>query len=68
MEAIGTEHVVAIKHWTSTQFTVTTTRQDGLRFENGQFVMVGLKANGVALLRYAPTASRARTMRSTLSS
>ena len=51
MPAIDTERVIAIRHWTNTQFTVTTTRQEGLRFENGQFVMVGLNTNGLALLR-----------------
>ena len=43
MAAIGSERVLAVRHWTDTQFTFTTTRDRGLRFENGQFVMVGLQ-------------------------
>ena len=42
MAIIGTERVLAVQHWTDTQFTFSTTRDRGLRFENGQFVMVGL--------------------------
>ncbi len=42
MASVGTERVLSVRHWTPTQFTFTTTRDPGLRFENGQFLMVGL--------------------------
>jgi ferredoxin--NADP+ reductase len=55
--AIGSERVLAVHHWTDSQFTFTTTRDPGLRFENGQFVMVGLPAGGRPLLRAYSIAS-----------
>ena len=57
MAAIGTERVLAVRHWTETQFTFTTTRDRGLRFENGQFVMLGLTLGSRALLRAYSIAS-----------
>jgi ferredoxin/flavodoxin---NADP+ reductase len=38
----GTETVLDVRHWTDSYFSFTTTRDDGFRFENGQFVMIGL--------------------------
>ena len=32
-----------VRHWTDAYFSFTTTRDDGFRFENGQFVMIGLE-------------------------
>jgi ferredoxin/flavodoxin---NADP+ reductase len=40
--AYGTETVLDVRHWTDDYFSFTTTRDDGFRFENGQFVMIGL--------------------------
>lgn len=40
--AFGTETVLDVRHWTDDYFSFTTTRDDGFRFENGQFVMIGL--------------------------
>jgi ferredoxin--NADP+ reductase len=57
LAAIGTERVLKVHHWTDTQFTFTTTRDSGLRFENGQFVMVGLHVNERPLLRAYSIAS-----------
>ncbi len=57
MAAIGTERVLKVHHWTDTQFTFTTTRDSGLRFENGQFVMVGLHVDDRPLLRAYSIAS-----------
>ena len=57
MAAIGTERVLKVHHWTDTQFTFTTTRDSGLRFENGQFVMVGLHIDERPLLRAYSIAS-----------
>ena len=55
--AVGSERVLAVHHWTDTQFSFTTTRDRGLRFENGQFVMVGLPVAGRPLLRAYSIAS-----------
>ncbi len=57
MATIGTERVLAVRHWTDTQFTFSTTRDRALRFENGQFVMLGLKMNDRPLLRAYSIAS-----------
>lgn len=57
MAAIGSERVLSVQHWTDTQFTFTTTRDSGLRFENGQFVMVGLQVDSRPLLRAYSIAS-----------
>jgi ferredoxin--NADP+ reductase len=38
-----TETVLDVRHWTPDYFSFTTTRDDGFRFENGQFVMIGLE-------------------------
>ena len=40
--AFGTETVLDVRHWTDAYFSFTTTRDDGFRFDNGQFVMMGL--------------------------
>jgi ferredoxin--NADP+ reductase len=57
LAAIGPERVLAVRHWTDTQFTFTTTRDRGLRFENGQFVMVGLALGSRPVLRAYSIAS-----------
>lgn len=57
LQNIGTETVLAVRHWTDTQFTFSTTRDRGLRFANGQFVMVGLKLEQRPLLRAYSIAS-----------
>lgn len=41
--AFGTETVLDVRHWTDDYFSFTTTRDDGFRFDNGQFVMIGLE-------------------------
>ena len=40
--AYGYETVLEVHHWTDAYFSFTTTRDSGFRFENGQFVMIGL--------------------------
>src|SRR6202049_3200933 len=57
LTAISTERVLKIQHWTDSQFSFTTTRNRGLRFENGQFVMVGLRIDSRPLLRAYSIAS-----------
>ncbi len=44
--AFGTETVLDVRHWTDDYFSFTTTRDDGFRFDNGQFVMIGLEGAG----------------------
>src|SRR5687768_859858 len=41
--AFITETVLDVRHWTRDYFSFTTTRDDGFRFDNGQFVMLGLE-------------------------
>ena len=53
----STEKVLSVNHWNDTFFSFKTTRQDGLRFENGQFVMVGLEVDGRPLARAYSVAS-----------
>ena len=51
------ETVLAVRHWTESYFSFTTTRDDGLRFDNGQFVMLGLPLDGRPLMRAYSIAS-----------
>ena len=57
MAALLTERVLGVRHWTDTQFSFRTTRSRGLRFENGQFVMLGLHLAQRPLLRAYSIAS-----------
>ena len=52
-----TEKVLTVHHWNDTLFSFTTTRDPGLRFENGHFVMIGLPVNGKPLVRAYSIAS-----------
>lgn len=51
------ERVLAVHHWTEHYFSLRTTRDPGFRFDNGQFVMLGLPADGRPLLRAYSIAS-----------
>ena len=51
------ERVLAVRHWTDSYFSFTVTRDDALRFENGQFVMIGLEVEGRPLMRAYSIAS-----------
>ena len=51
------EEVLSVHHWNDTLFSFTTTRDPGFRFENGQFIMIGLKVEGKPLLRAYSIAS-----------
>ncbi|NZA27341.1 ferredoxin--NADP reductase [Luteimonas sp. SJ-92] len=55
--AFGTETVLDVRHWTDDYFSFTTTRDDGFRFDNGQFVMIGLEIDGRPLMRAYSIAS-----------
>lgn len=49
--AFATETVLSVHHWNDTLFSFTTTRDPGLRFKTGQFVMIGLEVDGKPLMR-----------------
>lgn len=51
------EIVQSVRHWTDSYFSFTTSRDDGLRFDNGQFVMIGLMVDERPLLRAYSIAS-----------
>lgn len=56
--AFNVETVTWVRHWTDTLFSFRTTRDPAFRFENGQFVMLGLEQpNGKPLLRAYSIAS-----------
>ena len=57
MSAFHREKVLSVRHWTDTLFSFRATRDAGLRFENGQFVMIGLEVNGKPLMRAYSIAS-----------
>ena len=57
MSNLNTERVLSVHHWNDTLFSFRTTRDPGLRFENGQFVMIGLEVEGKPLLRAYSIAS-----------
>ena len=54
---IREEEVLSVHHWNDTLFTFTTTRDPGFRFENGQFIMIGLEIDGKPLMRAYSIAS-----------
>lgn len=51
MSNLNTEQVLSVHHWNDSLFSFKTTRSPGLRFENGQFVMIGLQVDERPLLR-----------------
>ncbi|HSX63892.1 MAG TPA: ferredoxin--NADP reductase [Pseudoxanthomonas sp.] len=55
--AFGTETVLDVRHWTDDYFSFTTTRDNGFRFDNGQFVMIGLQTETKPLMRAYSIAS-----------
>lgn len=57
MSTLATERVLSVHHWNDTLFSFKTTRDPGLRFENGQFVMIGLQVGERPLLRAYSIAS-----------
>lgn len=57
MAAFNTETITEVHHWNDTLFSFKCTRDAGLRFKNGQFVMIGLEVNGKPLMRAYSIAS-----------
>jgi ferredoxin--NADP+ reductase len=54
---VTAETVLTVGHWTDRLFSFTCTRAPTLRFESGQFVMIGLMVEGKPLLRAYSMAS-----------
>ena len=48
MSAFHHERVLSVRHWTDRLFSFRTTRTPAFRFRSGQFVMMGLEADGQA--------------------
>ena len=57
MSTLAEEKILSVHHWNDTLFSFRTTRDPGLRFINGQFVMIGLEVNGRPLTRAYSIAS-----------
>jgi ferredoxin--NADP+ reductase len=57
MASVNVERVLNVQHWNQDLFSFRTTRSAGLRFESGQFVMIGLHVEGRPLLRAYSIAS-----------
>lgn len=57
MAAVVAQQVIEVRHWTDSLFSFKTTRDASFRFENGQFVMVGLEVDGRPLMRAYSMAS-----------
>jgi ferredoxin--NADP+ reductase len=55
--AFNSETVLDVHHWNETLFSFRTTRDPGLRFRNGHFVMIGLEVEGKPLVRAYSIAS-----------
>jgi ferredoxin--NADP+ reductase len=51
MATLTSERVLSVHHWNDSLFSFKTTRDPGLRFINGQFVMIGLEVEGRPLIR-----------------
>ncbi len=57
MAAYTTETLIDIHHWNDKLFSFRTTRPDGLRFDNGQFLMLGLQVGDRKIVRAYSIAS-----------
>ncbi|HUX62397.1 ferredoxin--NADP reductase [Sulfuricella sp.] len=57
MSAFATEKVLSVHHWNESLFSFKTTRDMALRFENGQFVMIGLPGEDRPITRAFSIAS-----------
>ncbi len=57
MSKLSTQTVLSVRHWNDSLFSFKVSRDAGLRFENGQFVMIGLEVDGRPLTRAYSIAS-----------
>ncbi|MEM1411980.1 MAG: FAD-binding oxidoreductase, partial [Pseudomonadota bacterium] len=53
------ERVIDVHHWNEGLFSIRTTRDPGLRFESGQFIMIGMEVDDRPLMRAYSFASAA---------
>jgi ferredoxin/flavodoxin---NADP+ reductase len=51
MSNFNLEQVLSVRHWTDRLFSFRTTRNPSFRFQNGQFIMMGLEVEGRPLVR-----------------
>ncbi|MEL0612093.1 MAG: ferredoxin--NADP reductase [Marinomonas sp.] len=57
MSGFATEQVLSVHHWDDNLFSFKVTRDPSLRFDNGQFVMIGLETDSRPLIRAYSIAS-----------
>jgi ferredoxin--NADP+ reductase len=57
MAAFPEVTILSVHHWNESLFSFRTTRDPGLRFRNGHFVMIGLPVDGKPLMRAYSIAS-----------
>ena len=57
MAAFPEVTILDVHHWNESLFSFRTTRDPGLRFRNGHFVMIGLPVDGKPLMRAYSIAS-----------
>lgn len=57
MSNFNSENVVSVHHWTDRLFSFRTTRNPAFRFRSGQFIMMGVEAEGRPLVRAYSLAS-----------
>lgn len=57
MSTLSTEQVIGVHHWNERLFSFRTTRGVGMRFESGQFVMIGVEVAGRPVTRAYSVAS-----------
>jgi ferredoxin--NADP+ reductase len=57
MSTVSEERVLSVHHWNERLFSFKTTRNPGLRFRSGHFLMMGLEVDGRPLLRAYSVAS-----------
>src|SRR5579872_1538841 len=51
MSNFNHEQVLKVRHWTDRLFSLRTTRNPSFRFQNGQFIMMGVEVEGKPLVR-----------------
>ncbi|HET8935545.1 MAG TPA: ferredoxin--NADP reductase [Polyangiales bacterium] len=57
MSNLHQETVLSVHHWNDSLFSFTTTRDRGLRFKNGHFLMLGMEVEGRPVMRAYSLAS-----------
>ncbi|MEZ5535475.1 MAG: ferredoxin--NADP reductase [Thiolinea sp.] len=57
MASYAPEEVISVKHWNDKLFSFRTTREESLRFRNGEFIMVGLEDEPRPVMRAYSIAS-----------